>query len=146
MNMTKRLQKIISILCMITLLFGNISVDSLFGVSGYRAAAEAIPEEVLKRVDATMSVGQQVKGTILEGETYNIRLSAGYGKVLTLEAKGMPLWVDMYSESDNSVSRYSMKDGALQVMWLSKAGSYLLVFNGKDGATGSFTVSVADVN
>ena len=146
MNMTKRLKRIISILCMVTMLFSNISPAAISGVSGNFAVAETIPEDVLNRVDATMGVGQKQEGTILAGETYNIRLSAGAGKVLSLEAKGMPLWVDMYNEGDNSVSRYTMKNGLLQVKWLSKAGSYLLVFNGKDGASGSFTVSVTEDN
>ena len=60
MNMTKRLKRIISILCMVTMLFSNISPAAISGVSGNFAVAETIPEDVLKRVDATMGVGQTI--------------------------------------------------------------------------------------
>ena len=94
-KMTKRLKKILSIICMVTMLFSNLSLDSLFSPSGLTAAADAASGNPLDHVDDTMSPGEQRKGTIKAGETYNIRLTTGAGSILTLVGTGMDLWVDV---------------------------------------------------
>ena len=53
--MNKQLKRIISILCLMTMLFGNCSLDSLFGSTGHYAAAESVPVNPLERVDAVMT-------------------------------------------------------------------------------------------
>ena len=143
--MNKRLKKIISILCLVAMLFGNVSIDGLIGSSGHRAVAESKQVNPLERADAKMKTGQKLEGTIKAGETYNIRLKTTKGKVLTLSAEGMKLWVDIVNEKDGSVNRYTTKDGKLQVKWVAKSGSYLLIFGAqKKGADGKFTVAVTE--
>ena len=87
--MNQRLKKIISLLCLMTMLFGNCSLDSLFSSSNQNALAESIPANPMKRVDATMHIGETKRGSIQDGETYNIRLAAKKGEVMTLVASGM---------------------------------------------------------
>ena len=143
--MNKRLKKIISILCLVAMLFGNVSIDGFIGSSGHRAVAESKQVNPLERADAKMKTGQKLEGTIKAGETYNIRLKTTKGKVLTLSAEGMKLWVDIVNEKDGSVNRYTTKDGKLQVKWVAKSGSYLLIFGAqKKGAAGKFTVAVTE--
>ena len=142
--MTKRLKKILSIICMVTMLFSNLSLDSLFSPSGLTAAADAASGNPLDHVDDTMSPGEQRKGTIKAGETYNIRLTTGAGSILTLVGTGMDLWVDVVDESSPSdPSRYTSDGGELKVKWAASTNSYLLVFGAKkNGGSGKFTVTV----
>ena len=62
--MTKQLRKVLSILCMVTMLFSNLSLNNLFGPSGQTAAAEAFPVDPMNRVDDTMGVGETKEGVI----------------------------------------------------------------------------------
>ena len=142
--MTKRLKKILSIICMVTMLFSNLSLDSLFSPSGLTAAADAASGNPLDHVDDTMSPGEQRKGTIKAGETYNIRLTTGAGSILTLVGTGMDLWVDVVDESSPSdPSRYISDGGELKVKWAASTNSYLLVFGAKENSgSGEFTVTV----
>ena len=67
--MSKRLQKVFSILCLISMLFTNLSLDSLFGVSGRIAIAESAVDP-MKRVDLEMKSGEERQGEIKAGETF----------------------------------------------------------------------------
>ena len=142
--MSKRLRKIVSILCLVSMLFGNLSLESFIGDSGRIVKAEQEPaSSSFVFVNDKMEVGNTKKGTINAGETYSIRLTAKKGKVLTLEADGMKLWVDVVNEQTGDTSRYTTKDGVLQVKWVAKTNSYLLIFGAQqNGASGNFTVSV----
>ncbi|MBR1586351.1 MAG: hypothetical protein IJ662_12490, partial [Clostridia bacterium] len=160
--MSKRFQRFLSILCIATMLSGsmpaNVFAESTSSVTiqaptqansvakakKATSAPTAIPLPTVP-VDKDMKVNKTVKGKVEKNSTYNVRLTVKKNALLTLIATGMDLWLDLTNESDGSKVRYASQDGKLQVRWNAKAGTYLLTFGAlKNGATGSFSVSVFD--